>query len=312
MITVIDSEGLEPEDFRYSITYSDGFRDLHYPPPPEPKTERNIEPNALRSLRDHRLLTAMFDGLEGGGIAKHGWKNKVGWDREEVSRMHLEARRFFEDISNWFGVGVENGRISHLRLNCNRLRGKLPAELWRLEHVLELNLSGNEIQGAIPTSVSKLSSLTWLDLSSNQLDGKIPRSIGGCSRLKVLDLSCNQLVGPIPTTLGRLTELRECRLFSNLLTGVIPQSFAEALKFCEDLIILDISENTGLKGVEVFKTLVRRFLPMCTIFVGSPRVEPSTKIQDFNDRGIRVSVPEALKVLNESAWEDEFPPPWSR
>ncbi len=76
-VVSIDAEGLLPEDWRYSLSYSDGFRALHYPPPPPPLVERDVLPSQMRSLREHNILTEIFEQCGGDGIASHGWKRKV-------------------------------------------------------------------------------------------------------------------------------------------------------------------------------------------------------------------------------------------
>jgi hypothetical protein len=109
------------------------------------------------------------------------WQRKGGWDREAVARLPSDARAYYEDVKQWEGVNVTCGRVSHLLLSGNRLRGSLPQALWSMAHLVELNLSGNELAGGLAPQISQLTSLTWLDLSANGLGGKIPRAIGGCA-----------------------------------------------------------------------------------------------------------------------------------
>jgi len=210
--------------------------------------EAGVEPRMLRLLREHECLTECYIQLGGTGLGKKGWERKAGWDRKAVAEMPREARPFFEDITQWSGVKCTDGRLSHLHLEGNRLRGHIPHSVWKMDYLLELNLSSNMLGGPLPAQVSGLKSCTWLDLSNNQLNGRIPRAIGGCSKLRVLDLSHNELAGPVPSTLGRLLDLRECRLEDNRLTGALPLTFVEALKYCEELAFIDLSENTGITG----------------------------------------------------------------
>lgn len=309
-VTKIDFEAIEDCDWRFTITYSDGFRDLHYPPPPPPLIERNVEPCYMRSLSEHAALTNLYDDCGGDGIGKRGWKRRTGWDRKAVATMPREARPFYEDIDNWEGVSVTNGGLTHLTLDANRLKGILPKSIWKIEHLIELNLSCNSLCGEIPPAVSKLKSIEWMDLSGNKLSGRIPRAIGGCCRLKVLNLSRNEFTGPVPTSLARCLELEECHLAENKLAGDIPLSFVESLKFCEYLSIFDISQNDGLDGAERLRDALRVHLPFCTIFVGSPYLTASYAIQSFGAKAERPPTPTILEPLDEDKWEDEFLPPW--
>lgn len=225
VITKIDCEGINDCDWRFTITYTDGFRDLHYPPPPPPTIEKNVEPCNMRSLIEHEALSILYAECGGAGIGKKGWKRRLGWDREAVASMPREARPFYEDIDKWDGVGVTDGGLTHIHLDFNRLRGILPKAIWRIEHLIELSLSGNNLTGDIPPQVSKLKSLEWLDLSDNKLSSRIPRAIGGCCRLKMLNLSKNSFNGPVPTSIGRCLELEECHLSENNLSGILDKLF---------------------------------------------------------------------------------------
>jgi len=45
-------------------------------------------------------------------------------------------------------------------------------------------------------------------------------------------------------------------------TGVLPSSFAESLKFCEDLCLFDLSNNDKIEGTDDFRDTLRKYLPM--------------------------------------------------
>mmetsp|Transcript_53438 Transcript_53438/g.121842 ORF Transcript_53438/g.121842 Transcript_53438/m.121842 type:complete len:162 (+) Transcript_53438:68-553(+) len=66
----VEVEGLEMHEWRYTIQYTDGYRDLHYPPPPPPLAERNVEPKYMRDVGEHHALTAVYD--QGGSAAGPG------------------------------------------------------------------------------------------------------------------------------------------------------------------------------------------------------------------------------------------------
>lgn len=234
------------------------------------------------------------------------------------------------------------GRVSHLSLRSNRLSGEVPPSIWNsLSHCVELNLSNNCLQGQIPSSISTLRALEFLDLSENkvqkngvalnlslfsstqlpfaprfpshalhQLSGKIPRQLGALPRLKALNLANNGLIGMFPSTLNRLTNLRELQVQRNLLDGNIPESMAMGIRYCEDLKLVDISDNPRLLGVDGFQKDLRRFLPRCCIFVGSPKIALQTLEQSYDDTAGAGERPQQLEPLDEGQWEESFEPPW--
>ncbi|KAL4583601.1 hypothetical protein LXL04_008179 [Taraxacum kok-saghyz] len=69
--------------------------------------------------------------------------------------------------------------IDGLGLDNQGLRGYLPDDISKLNHLQHMNLSGNSIQGVIPSSLGKIASLEVLDLSYNMFNGSIPESLGG-------------------------------------------------------------------------------------------------------------------------------------
>ena len=170
----------------------------------------------------------------------------------------------------------------------------------------------NELGGSIPQSISQLRSITWLNLSDNKLTGKLPRAIGACTRLKALDVSDNSLIGMLPVTLNRLVNLTELHCHHNCLEGDLQTSFAEGLRYCEELRIFDISSNPRLRGTDKFGRVLRRLLPSCCVFVGSPAVSYQTAIQSYESgHVVRPATPQQLEPLDEDAWECSFGPPWN-
>jgi Leucine-rich repeat (LRR) protein len=110
--------------------------------------------------------------------------------------------------NTWFGVVIEQGRVTKLMLPSNNLRGELPDVFAALPYLKVLYLNNNSLGGCIPVSIGGLSKLECLDLSKNELAGNIPRSIGGCFSLKRILLDHNMLDGDIPSTIGCLSNLK--------------------------------------------------------------------------------------------------------
>lgn len=242
-----------------------------------------------------------------------GWKSNEGWDREAVARLTEDHRRRLEVIDFWTGVTVTSGRLSHLSLVGNNLHGPLPIEFFlNLVHLKELNLSRNTLTGVVPEMLSGLKSLTWLDLSENRLSGKLPKSIGTLSGLKVINFSGNTLTNLLPSTLNRLIDLRELHCDRNDLCGELPAVFAEGLRYCEELKIIDLSCNPRLGNVERFQCTLRMMLPGCSIFVGSAKIGSKEHVQSFGEVEAvrRIVDPKQLEPLDEDSWELAFKPPW--
>ena len=85
-------------------------------------------PPANESSEDRAALAALFDAT--GGTE---WRRSQNW----ISDFSMRG---------WQGVVVnhESGRVTHLMLTSNGLRGELPSELGSLEELEELLLAGNE------------------------------------------------------------------------------------------------------------------------------------------------------------------------
>ena len=148
-------------------------------------------------------------------------------------------------LGEWHGVATDaDGRVTHLKLFRNNLKGTIPAGLVRLEKLNELWLMENQLTGPIPPELGRLTSLNHLALSGNQLTGNIPPELGLLTNLQFLVLTFNQLMGPIPPELGQLTNLQQLELSFNQLTGNIPSELGQLtnLKF------LGIARNGAMSG----------------------------------------------------------------
>ena len=122
-------------------------------------------------------------------------------------------------LGTWHGVFTdENGHVTELRLEQNRLRGSLSA-LNALTHLTTLYLYENELTGPIP-DLNALTNLKYVWLRDNRFSGPIP-ALNSLTNLSYLNLSGNRLTGPIPD-LSAVTNLRQLILGSNRLTGSIP------------------------------------------------------------------------------------------
>jgi len=167
------------------------------------------------------------------------------WFIDEVERMlnvqektldTIKSRADFEYIITF---GLRNkvlegviprafGELYNLRdifLSENNLTGNIPAEVFTLSKLENLDLSNNQLSGTISPDISHLTALKILLLWNNDFSGNIPAEIGSMTSLINLDLAENQLTGQIPDTLGNLSNLNILALSNNPLDTVIPSTF---------------------------------------------------------------------------------------
>ncbi|OEK09134.1 hypothetical protein A8C32_10390 [Flavivirga aquatica] len=72
-------------------------------------------------------------------------------------------------VCDWYGVTVEDEKITGLNLSGNNLEGMLPDTLGDLVNLETLNVSNNKIIGDVPTSISQIPVLATLNIENNQL-----------------------------------------------------------------------------------------------------------------------------------------------
>lgn len=125
-------------------------------------------------------------------------------------------------VCDWFGVTVENGKVTKLSLVNNKLKGPIPASFGDLTNLTFVNLAINQLSGELPVSVGNLTNVHTFTVERNAITGTIPVSIGDMVSLRSLNLGSNQLSGTIPPDLQKLTNLTILSLFRNSLTGSIP------------------------------------------------------------------------------------------
>jgi M6 family metalloprotease-like protein len=152
-------------------------------------------------------------------------------------------------LSTWYGVTVENKRVTELRLvgigNAQLgLKNKIPKEIGNLTSLVSLELDRNALSGNIPHEIGNLTSLKTLSLSFNALTGSIPNEIGNLTSLRSLNLLSNTLTGNIPEEIGNLKNLEDIFLPSNKLSGELPDGLW-ALTNLKNL-DLQFNELTGI------------------------------------------------------------------
>ena len=143
-------------------------------------------------------------------------------------------------VSTWYGVTVEDNRVTELLTYSNNLIGVLPNGIGELNYLKKITLSNNPgLSGNIIEDIFNIDSLTWLAIGNCALSGTIPNSIGNCAGLKSISFRENNLTGPIPSEIGSLDSLRFLYLYDNQLTGHIPPELAN----CDSLQELLLNDN---------------------------------------------------------------------
>ncbi len=174
---------------------------------------------------DRDILVALYEATGG-----PYWVNSSNW----LTKAPLQ---------DWHGVAVDGeGRVSHLSLRGNGLRGPIPRELGSLTSLTVLSLTRNQLSGPIPPELGNLASLTTLELGGNALEGPIPPELGNLASLTHLYLWENELSGRIPGELG-LTSLRQILLPKNKLSGPIPPELGNLSSLSE--LVLNENRLTG-------------------------------------------------------------------
>ena len=170
-----------------------------------------------------------------------------------------DGENWFSDapFGEWYGVttDINSGRVTELDFGWkgNNLRGTLPAELGRMDHLQRLSLTHSNLTGSLPAEWHHLSNLKQLWLSGNRLTGSSagrvepPEQARGAAHpaqqsgrtttrrveppawarlgnLESMDLDNNKLTGELPMEWDQQEHIRVLYLSENSLTGPLPQS----------------------------------------------------------------------------------------
>ncbi len=154
------------------------------------------------------------------------WHNKTNWD------MNADQN----DVNNsWYGITVENFRITKIKLAANNLNGHIPEEIENLEMLQYFDISQNDVD-SISIDADILVHIDTLLLSYNEFVN-FPVVVCNYDSLRVLEISLNKLT-QIPPEIGQLKLLQTLKLNSNKIKS-IPSEIKELKQLRE----LDISNN---------------------------------------------------------------------
>lgn len=146
---------------------------------------------------------------------------------------------FTQPLTDWYGVRVIEGRVKHLSLYGNNLRGQLPDEIGYLTGLLSLNIGNNHFDGNLPATIEYLDDLERLFAQNAGLSGPLPAEIGLLDNLAYLGLKNNRISGELPETFGLLPKLVSVYLDENQIVGTVPTSMATM----DSLKVISITDN---------------------------------------------------------------------
>ena len=78
------------------------------------------------------------------------------------------------DASEWQGIDVDDGRVTHINWGNQGFRGSIPKEIGYLTNLQYLSLDGNSLSGEFPIELCNLINLQGLRLSNNKLSCEMP------------------------------------------------------------------------------------------------------------------------------------------
>jgi ligand-binding sensor domain-containing protein len=217
------------QDYFYRITAADKYMNES-----GFSNEVNEAPDFTPFELDSFALISLYNSTGG-----DSWTNHSNWKTGRVT--------------TWYGVTVENGRVTRIQLNGNNLVGTIPPEIGLADTLIYLYLHGNLLSGSIPPEIGNLSYLKYLFIQSNHLSGAIPPEIGNMISLINLYLYSNQLSGFIPSEIGNLTSLQRLYINDNQLSGSVPDEIIN-LENLESLLIYN-NEFIGLPDLSALMLL---------------------------------------------------------
>ncbi len=160
------------------------------------------------NVNDSLALVALYNLCNG-----NNWTNNSNW--------------LTTPVKDWYGITVENARVTQINLSNNNLAYHLPEEIGNLTELVKLDVGKNNLEGTIPTEIGNLTNLVYLILGDNytgvhnKFTGEIPIEIGNLKKLMILILDFNELSGEIPDEIWNLENLIYLRLQGNQFTGRI-------------------------------------------------------------------------------------------
>ncbi|KAH6804896.1 hypothetical protein C2S51_029727 [Perilla frutescens var. frutescens] len=221
-----------------------------------------IPSTALPNVRDFYLSINQFSGPIPVSIANASLLEEIGLGANyftgpipslgrltNLRSLMFESNLIEQDV-NFLSPLTNFTNLESLEVYNNILTGSLPNSIANLSAQLSrLRLDMNKIHGKIPSGIGNLIGLTLIDFSMNYLDSPIPIDIARLSNLHSFAATANRFSDELPSFFGNLTSLIRLYLDGNNFSGNIPPSIGN----CTELLELDLSRNnfTGLIPPEI-------------------------------------------------------------
>ncbi|XP_050226006.1 probable LRR receptor-like serine/threonine-protein kinase At1g56140 [Mercurialis annua] len=125
---------------------------------------------------------------------------------------------------------ASNRTICHiiaLKVYSMDVAGDIPAELWTLTFLTNLNLGLNMLTGSLSPSIANLTRMQYLNMGINSLSGELPKELGLLTDLRLIGFGSNNFSGPLPSELGKCTRLEQMYIDSSGVRGEIPATFVD-------------------------------------------------------------------------------------
>ncbi len=142
-------------------------------------------------------------------------------------------------VGEWYGINIDNERVTGIDLYENNLTGSLPPELGVLSGLTRIYLPSNFLSGEIPPEIGQCTSLITLDLYVNNITGTFPDEITACQQLSSIVIYKNEMSGTFPIALLGLPNLWRLELGTNNFTGELPSELNDLV----NLRLLNLSRN---------------------------------------------------------------------
>lgn len=169
------------------------------------------------------------------------------------------------------------GDLSDLRtleFDSNSLTGGIPSSIGKLENLTSF-IVDNDVGGRIPQQLWALDHLTVLGLRSSSISGSIPTTTLGLAALSTLTLVGSNVTGDLPAVLAQLTALRFLDVTDNLFTGDIAQ-MQDALCAIDARVRADILPGNSFTGVITNQCMYTQNIVPTSSFTASPTSSPTS------------------------------------
>lgn len=153
--------------------------------------------------QDSLALVSLYNATSG-----DDWTDNTGWLNGPVS--------------GWYGIQLNDDRISQINLYSNNLVGTIPAGIGDLALVTRVSFHDNSLSGEIPPEIGNCAALEHLDIAANELTGTFPMELANCTKLLRIIAYQNQFSGPFPEVFLHMSNLIRWQLGDNNFSGQLP------------------------------------------------------------------------------------------